>query len=135
MTFWLLVALSCSSTPNTNGTSSEDPEAHGRLYVDDGVTPVDQNPRADQLQMTASAHHLTVTRVTSSDVISPGLCDTGLSTVIDIVRVYGVQTLTEVTVGGAVITSWSLNSDTDALTISNIGYDWCSNSPLDITWE
>ncbi|KAG7160634.1 putative Sucrase-isomaltase-like 2, partial [Homarus americanus] len=134
--FYLLVALTCpSSTPN-DIQQGFNTSAKGMLYVDDGITPVDQNPPVENLDMKVDNNQLSVTRLPPPAAGNPnGLCDhpTNLSTSINKVIVYGAPKVTKLFVDGA-IHNFTQTDDTLALHIKDINYDWCVSSQLNITW-
>lgn len=135
VSFTLLVGLCCndsSSSPfNVSGVMAE-----GSLYLDDGVTPSGGDPKAEHLEMTAMQDQVTVTRDTPVGG-GAGLCSdpTKYSTTFNVVLVFGIPyTVGQVTANGTPITTFVQNVDTGALTISNVGYNWCTDPSLVVTW-
>lgn len=131
----LLVALSCQ----VNDTEGEEPDgatAYGRLYVDDGATPLEQEPPADHLQMLVRENsELTVTRLPRA-LGGNGICGSShnISTLITSARVFGAPQVNNVVVNGKKH-SFTREDDTGAFTVTKLDFDWCVEDSLVISWQ
>nr|XP_045589468.1 uncharacterized protein LOC123751422 [Procambarus clarkii] len=103
------------------------------MYVDDGITPMDQSPPADQLQMVVTENVLTVTRIPPASG-REGVCRIRkISTDIDSVAIFGAPVITKVTVNGAP-GYFVQDPDTGKITVNMISFDWCYDHSLVIVW-
>nr|XP_045585810.1 maltase-glucoamylase, intestinal-like [Procambarus clarkii] len=133
--YLLLVALSC---PSSTGVGADHAHrfvasASGWMYVDDGITPMDQSPPADQLQMVVTENVLTVTRIPPASG-REGVCRIRkISTDIDSVAIFGAPVITKVTVNGAP-GYFVQDPDTGKITVNMISFDWCYDHSLVIVW-
>lgn len=152
MPFHILVVLTTNittaeptTTPaatTTAGSSTENPKeviegqdaiyAAGRLYLDDGVTPLSQNPASHTLDFSAEAGRFTLASTGNG-------CENSAvsqySSTVDIIRIFGAPKVTKVKVDSVVHEDFTQDYDTLAILITNLGYDWCTKPTLTVTWE
>ncbi|XP_063589584.1 sucrase-isomaltase, intestinal-like [Penaeus indicus] len=123
-----------SSTENPKGVGRGQDTIHatGRLYLDDGVTPLSQNPAAHNLMFTAEAGLFNLTRTGNG-------CENSAmsrySSTVDIIRIFGAPKVTEVKVNNARHEHFTQDYDTLAILITKLDYDWCTKRSLIVTWE
>ncbi|XP_068215262.1 lysosomal alpha-glucosidase-like [Palaemon carinicauda] len=117
--------------------------ASGDFYMDDGVTPLDQNPPYHNLTFEANKTSLTITRISTNDATLCGDGDPtseesnpiGFTTVIDAIQIFGASQIKGVSVDGEPTQDFTQEEDTSTVTIRHINFDWCTNPQTVVSWE
>lgn len=126
----------------TAGSSTENPKdvdgdqdgilATGRLYLDDGTTPLNQNPAAHALDFSAVAGRFTIT---STGKGCENSAMSGYNSTVDVIRIFGAPEVTKLTVGPDNHEDFTQDYDSLAILITKVNYDWCEEDSLTVTWE
>lgn len=109
--------------------------ASGDFYMDDGMTPLEQNPPYHNLTFEADQTSLTVTRLSANDatVCGDDPNPLGFTSLIDTVQIFGAPRIKNMKVDGQE-KNFTQEGDTNTITL-HLNYDWCSTSQTIVTWE
>ncbi|XP_042876503.1 maltase-glucoamylase, intestinal-like isoform X2 [Penaeus japonicus] len=122
---------STTGIPKDNVVGEESIYAEGRMYLDDGVTPLSQNPKAHILDFSAVAGRFTLT---STENACEDAAMSQYSTTVETIRVFGAAKIDEVKVNGVAHKDYTQDDDTNAFEVKNVNFDWCKRSSLTVTW-